>query len=393
MYNIQTLNKIAHCGTDLMDKSKYNVGEDVANPAAILVRSASMHEMELSDSLLAIARAGAGTNNIPIDKCSEKGIVVFNTPGANANAVKELILTALLISSRKIPAAIDWAKTLKGQGDEVSKLIEKGKSQFAGPEIKGKKLGVIGLGAIGAMVANAAVDLGMEVYGADPFLSVGGALHLSTKVKYVKTTTDVKSNKEIFENCDYITLHAPATPDTKNMINAETIAMMKKNVRLLNFARGDLVDDQAVIDALANGGMAAYATDFPTDALIGVEGVIALPHLGASTPESEDNCAVMACQQLIDYIENGNIKNSVNLPNVSMAMSGDAKVCLIHRNVEGLINKISAVTAEAKINIENMESKSKKDMAYTVLDVKGSTDGLMEKFKAIDAVLNVRIIK
>ncbi len=393
MYNIQTLNKIAHCGTDLMDKSKYNVGEDVANPAAILVRSASMHEMELSDSLLAIARAGAGTNNIPIDKCSEKGIVVFNTPGANANAVKELILTALLISSRKIPAAIDWAKTLKGQGDEVSKLIEKGKSQFAGPEIKGKKLGVIGLGAIGAMVANAAVDLGMEVYGADPFLSVGGALHLSTKVKYVKTTTDVKSNKEIFENCDYITLHAPATPDTKNMINAETIAMMKKNVRLLNFARGDLVDDKAVIEALANGGMAAYATDFPTDALIGVEGVIALPHLGASTPESEDNCAVMACQQLIDYIENGNIKNSVNLPNVSMAMSGDAKVCLIHRNVEGLINKISAVTAEAKINIENMESKSKKDMAYTVLDVKGSTDGLMEKFKAIDAVLNVRIIK
>lgn len=393
MYNIQTLNKIAHCGTDLMDKSKYNVGEDVANPVAILVRSASMHEMELSDSLLAIARAGAGTNNIPIDKCSEKGIVVFNTPGANANAVKELILTALLISSRKIPAAIDWAKTLKGQGDEVSKLIEKGKSQFAGPEIKGKKLGVIGLGAIGAMVANAAVDLGMEVYGADPFLSVGGALHLSTKVKYVKTTTDVKSNKEIFENCDYITLHAPATPDTKNMINAETIAMMKKNVRLLNFARGDLVDDKAVIEALANGGMAAYATDFPTDALIGVEGVIALPHLGASTPESEDNCAVMACQQVIDYIENGNIKNSVNLPNVSMAMSGDAKVCLIHRNVEGLINKISAVTAEAKINIENMESKSKKDMAYTVLDVKGSTDGLMEKFKAIDAVLNVRIIK
>ena len=393
MYNIQTLNKIAHCGTDLMDKSKYNVGEDVANPAAILVRSASMHEMELNDSLLAIARAGAGTNNIPIDKCSEKGIVVFNTPGANANAVKELILTALLISSRKIPAAIDWAKTLKGQGDEVSKLIEKGKSQFAGPEIKGKKLGVIGLGAIGAMVANAAVDLGMDVYGADPFLSVGGALHLSTKVKYVKTTTDVKSNKEIFENCDYITLHAPATPDTKNMINTETIAMMKKNVRLLNFARGDLVDDKAVIEALANGGMAAYATDFPTDALIGVEGVIALPHLGASTPESEDNCAVMACQQLIDYIENGNIKNSVNLPNVSMAMSGDAKVCLIHRNVEGLINKISAVTAEAKINIENMESKSKKDMAYTVLDVKGSTDGLMEKFKAIDAVLNVRIIK
>ena len=393
MYNIQTLNKIAHCGTDLMDKSKYNIGEDVSNPAAVLVRSASMHDMELSDSLLAIARAGAGTNNIPIEKCSEKGIVVFNTPGANANAVKELIVAGLLISSRKIPAAIDWAKTLKGQGDEVGKLVEKGKSQFAGPEIKGKKLGVIGLGAIGALVANAAVDLGMEVYGADPFLSVGGALNLSTSVKYVKTTTDIKSCKEIFENCDYITLHAPATPDTKNMINAETIAMMKKNVRLLNFARGDLVDDKAVIEALKNGGMAAYVTDFPTDALIGVEGVIALPHLGASTPESEDNCAVMACQQVIDYIENGNIKNSVNLPNVSMNMTGDAKVCIIHRNVEGLITKISAVTAEAKVNIENMESKSKKDMAYTVLDVKGNTDGLTDKFKAIDAVMGVRIIK
>ena len=393
MYNIQTLNKIAHCGTDLMDKSKYNIGEDVSNPAAVLVRSASMHDMELSDSLLAIARAGAGTNNIPIEKCSEKGIVVFNTPGANANAVKELIVAGLLISSRKIPAAIDWAKTLKGQGDEVGKLVEKGKSQFAGPEIKGKKLGVIGLGAIGALVANAAVDLGMEVYGADPFLSVGGALNLSPGVKYVKTTTDIKSCKEIFENCDYITLHAPATPDTKNMINAETIAMMKKNVRLLNFARGDLVDDKAVIEALNNGGMAAYVTDFPTDALIGVEGVIALPHLGASTPESEDNCAVMACQQIIDYLENGNIKNSVNLPNVSMVMTGDAKVCVIHKNVEGLITKISAVTAEAKVNIENMESKSKKDMAYTVLDVTGNTDGLIEKFKAIDAVLGVRIIK
>lgn len=387
MYNIQTLNKIAACGTDLMDKSKYKVGEDIANPCAILVRSASMHEMELGGDLLAIARAGAGTNNIPIDKCSEKGIVVFNTPGANANAVKELVITALLLCSRKIPAAIDWAKTLKGKGDEVGKLVEKGKSQFAGPEIKGKKLGVIGLGAIGALVANAAVDLGMEVYGADPYLSVMGALHLSTKIKYVK------SNKEIFENCDYITIHVPATADTKGMINAEAIASMKKNVRILNFARGELVDDKAIIDALATGGMAAYVTDFPTDALIGVEGVIALPHLGASTPESEDNCAVMACKELMDYIENGNITNSVNLPNVSMAMAGDAKVCIIHKNVEGLISKISAVTAEAKVNIENMESKSKKNIAYTVLDIVGNASGLEEKFKAIDAVLGVRIIK
>ncbi|HBH95147.1 MAG TPA: 3-phosphoglycerate dehydrogenase [Ruminococcaceae bacterium] len=387
MYNIQTLNKIAACGTDLMDKSKYKVGEDITNPCAVLVRSASMHETELPEGLLAIARAGAGTNNIPVDKCSEKGIVVFNTPGANANAVKELVVASLFLCSRRIPAAIDWAKTLKGKGDEVGKLVEKGKSQFAGPEIKGKKLGVIGLGAIGALVANAAVDLGMEVYGADPFLSVMGALHLSTKIKYVK------SNKEIFENCDYISVHVPLTPETKGMINAEAIASMKKTVRILNFARGDLVDDKAIIEALNNGGMAAYVTDFPTDALIGVDGVIALPHLGASTPESEDNCAVMACKELMDYIENGNITNSVNLPNVSMVMTGDAKVCIIHKNVEGLINKVSAVTAEAKVNIENMESKSKKNVAYTVLDIKGNSDGLTEKFKAIDEVLGVRIIK
>ena len=387
MYNIKTLNKIAACGTDLMDKSKYTIGDEVENPAAILVRSASMHEMELNSGLLAIARAGAGTNNIPIEKCSEQGVVVFNTPGANANAVKELVLLGLLISSRKIPAAIEWAKTLKGKGDEVSKLVEKGKSQFVGPEIAGKKLGVIGLGAIGAKVANAAAALGMEVLGADPFLSVNAALTLSPSVKYVKT------NKEIFESCDYITLHAPSTPDTKGMINAETIAMMKKNVRILNFARGDLVVDDAIIEALANGGMAAYVTDFPSDALIGVEGVVALPHLGASTPESEDNCAIMACKELIDYIENGNITNSVNLPNITMSHTGDAKVCIIHKNVEGLINKITAVTAEAKINIENMESKSKKDNAYTVLDVKGNTDGLTDKFKAIESVISVRIIK
>ncbi len=387
MHNILTMNKIAACGTDLLDKSKYTVSDSVENPAGILVRSASLHEMEMPSNLLAIARAGAGTNNIPIDKCSEKGIVVFNTPGANANAVKEMVLAGLFLSNRKIAAAIDWCKTLKGKGDEVGTLVEKGKSQFVGPEIKGKKLGVIGLGAIGALVANAALGLGMEVYGADPFLSVGGALHLSDHVKYVK------SNKEIFENCDYITLHAPANADTKNMINAETIALMKKNVRILNFARASLVDSQAIIDALAGGGIACYVTDFPTDDLIGVDGVVAIPHLGASTPESEDNCAVMACRQIADYIENGNITNSVNLPNVSVVMTGDAKVCIIHKNVEGIITKVAAVMAEAKINIENMESKSKKDNAYTVLDVTGNTDGIIEKLKAIESVVAVRIIK
>lgn len=387
MYNIQTLNKIAACGTDLFDKEKYTFGEDIADPSAILVRSASMHELELGGNLLAIARAGAGTNNIPIDKCSEKGIVVFNTPGANANAVKELVIAGLLLSSRKIPASMEWIKTLKGKGDEVGKLVEKGKSQFAGPEIKGKKLGIIGLGAIGALVAGAAAALGMEVYGADPFLSVDGALRLPATVHYVK------SNKEIFETCDYITLHAPATADTKGMINAETIATMKKSVRILNFARGDLVDSKAILDALANGGMAAYVTDFPSDDMIGAEGVIAIPHLGASTPESEDNCAVMAVNELIAYLEKGDIINSVNLPSVSLAATGDAKICVIHKNVEGLISKITACVSESGLNIENMASRSKKDMAYTVLDVKGSADGVSDKIKTVANVISVRIIK
>ncbi len=387
MYNIQTLNKIAACGTNLLDKSKYTVGDDAANPDAILVRSAAMHDMELGSNLLAIARAGAGVNNIPIDKCSEKGIVVFNTPGANANAVKELVIAGLLMSSRKIPASMEWIKTLKGKGDEVGKLVEKGKSQFVGPEIMGKKLGVIGLGAIGILVANACAELGMEVYGADPFLSVENALKLSGKVHYVK------SNKDIFEQCDYITLHVPALPDTKGMINEEAIASMKKTVRLLNFSRDSLVDEKAIINALANGGMACYVTDFATDALIGVEGVVALPHLGASTPESEDNCAVMAVKEVMDYIENGNIKNSVNLPNVEMSISGNAKICVIHKNAEGLLNSITAPVSAAGMNIENMVSKSKKDYAYTCLDVKGDVTGIEASLKSVDGVVAVRVIK
>lgn len=387
MYNIQTLNKIAACGTDLLDKSKYTFGDEVANPDAILVRSAAMHDMEFGSNLLAIARAGAGVNNIPIDKCSEKGIVVFNTPGANANAVKELVICALLLSSRKIPASMEWVKTLKGKGDEVSKLVEKGKSQFVGPEIMGKKLGVIGLGAIGVLVANAAAALGMEVYGADPFLNVEQALKLSGKVHYVK------SNKEIFEQCDYITLHVPATGDTKGMINAEAIASMKKSVRLLNFSRDSLVVEDDVISALENGGMAVYVTDFGSDNLIGHENVIVLPHLGASTPESEDNCAVMAVNEVVDYIENGNIKNSVNLPNMEMAISGSAKICVIHKNVEGVINNITAPISAAGMNIENMQSKSKKDYAYTCLDVSGNPSGIEDKLKSVENVVSVRVIK
>ncbi|MCH5204973.1 MAG: 3-phosphoglycerate dehydrogenase [Oscillospiraceae bacterium] len=387
MYNIQTLNKIAACGTDLLDKGKYAISDDAANPDAILVRSAAMHDMELGSNLLAIARAGAGVNNIPIEKCSERGIVVFNTPGANANAVKELVICGLLLASRKIVPSTAWIETLKGKGDEVGKLVEKGKSQFTGPEIMGKKLGVIGLGAIGILVANAAAALGMDVYGADPFLSVDNALKLSRSIHYVK------SNDEIFDKCDYITLHVPATPDTKGMINAENIAKMKKNVRLLNFARGDLVDDKAVLDALANGGMACYVTDFATDALIGAENVIAFPHLGASTPESEDNCAVMACKEIADYIENGNIKNSVNLPNMEMAITGSAKICVIHKNVEGVINNITSPISALGLNIENMQSKSKKDYAYTCLDVSGNPTGIEDKLKVVPHVVGVRVVK
>ena len=387
MINVLTLNKIAACGTDLLDKSKYTVGDDIANPDAILVRSASMHEMELPANLLAVARAGAGVNNIPIDKCSEQGVVVFNTPGANSNAVKELAICALLLSSRKIPAAMDWIKTLKGKGDEVGKLVEKGKSQFVGPEIMGKKLGVIGLGAIGILVANAAAELGMDVYGADPFLSVENALKLSGKVHYVK------SNKEIFEKCDYITLHVPALPDTKGMINAEAIASMKKTVRLLNFARDTLVDEKAIIDALANGGMACYVTDFATDGLIGLDGVVAMPHLGASTPESETNCAVMAANELSDYLKNGNITHSVNLPDVSQPRVGGKRICIIHRNEPGAISAITGILTAANLNIENMVNKGRKNVAYTMLDVTGNVDaGLTAQLSGIDAAIRVRIL-
>lgn len=384
MYNILTLNKIAACGTDLLPKDNYAISDSEANPDAVVVRSASMHEMELGSNLLAIARAGAGVNNIPIDKCSEKGIAVFNTPGANANAVKELVIAGLLLSSRKIVPSTEWIKTLKGKGDEVGKLVEKGKSQFVGPEISGKKLGVIGLGAIGALVANAALALGMEVYGADPFLSDAANKRLSPDVRIVA------GNDDIYKTCDYISIHAPATPETKGMINADNIAKMKDGVRILNFARADLVDSKAIIDALASGKMAAYATDFATDDLLCVENVIAIPHLGASTPESEDNCAVMACNEVKNYLEKGDILNSVNLPNVAIDKTGDAKICVISKAADGIADKISAA---AGITVANCASGTKKDMAYTVLDVKGDADAAKAKIEAVDGVIKVRVIK
>lgn len=386
MYRIKCLNKISAVGTSRLG-SGYVCGEDVENPDAILVRSASMHEMELPKGLLAVARAGAGVNNIPLDACSEHGIAVFNTPGANANAVKELVLAALLLSSRRIVPGIEWAITLKGQGDEVAKLVEKGKGQFAGPEISGKTLGVIGLGAIGILVANAAHALGMEVYGYDPYLSVDAAWGLSRAIHHARTLD------EVYAASDYVTIHVPLVPDTKGMIGAEAVSKMKDGVRILNFARGGLVVTQDVLAALESGKVACYATDFPDESLLGKEGVIAVPHLGASTPESEDNCARMAVSELTEYLESGNIRNSVNLPSVSMPRSGFTRICMIHRNIPNTISKLSGILAGAGINIENMESKSRKEYAYTILDVTGDVkDTTSEHLEQLPEIVRARVI-
>lgn len=386
MYNILTLNKIAKVGLAQLGEN-YTVADECANPDAVLVRSAAMHDMELPESLLAIARAGAGTNNIPIDKCTENGIVVFNTPGANANAVKELVIAGMLISSRDVIGGIEWAKTLKGNGAQVGKMVEKGKSQFVGPEIMGKKLGVIGLGAIGALVANAAVALGMDVYGFDPFISIDGAWRLSRSVRHVVNLD------EIFANCDYITVHVPLTPDTKELINAESIAKMKDGVRILNFARDALVNSTDILAGINTGKIAAYVTDFATDDILGEKGVIVLPHLGASTPESEENCAVMAAQEVKAYLETGSIINSVNLPAMNVPMTTDTRFCVIHRNVPTILNQITAKIGDCGANIENMESKSRGDYAYTVLDVTGNTENVDAQIKTIDGVVRVRVIK
>ena len=387
MFKYHCLNPISAVGMNKLDEN-YVKTENADEADVILVRSAKMHEMEFGKNLKAIARAGAGVNNIPLDKCAEEGIVVFNTPGANANGVKELVIAALLLTSRKIVPGIEWAGTLKGKGDEVGKLVEKGKSSFVGPEIAGKTLGVVGLGAIGILVANAAEALGMKVMGYDPFLSVEGAWGLSSNTQRALTL------EEIYANCDYISLHVPLTPDTKEMINAATIAQMKEHVRILNFARGDLVNNTDLLKALSDGKVAAYATDFPNDALLGVENVLAIPHLGASTPESEDNCACMAADEIKDYLENGNIKNSVNLPNVSMPRENGAKrVCIIHQNIPNMISTLTGVLANIGVNIENMQSKSKKEYAYTILDVTGNVnDDTVKAINDNDGIIFVRVI-
>ncbi|MBQ9742308.1 MAG: 3-phosphoglycerate dehydrogenase [Ruminococcus sp.] len=386
MYNILTLNKIAAIGTNRLG-ANYTIGDDVQNPDAVLVRSASMHDMDMPESLLAIARAGAGTNNIPTDKCAEQGIVVFNTPGANANAVKELVIAGLFLASRDVIGGIDWAKGLKGKGDEVGKLVEKGKSQFVGPEILGKKLGVIGLGAIGILVANTAVSLGMDVYGYDPFLSVDAAWKLNKNIHHAA------SMDEIFKECDYITIHIPLNDKTKNTINADTIAMMKDGVRILNYSRAGLVDSAAMIEALENDKVAKYVTDFATDDILCVKNTVCLPHLGASTPESEDNCAVMAADQVKDYLENGNIINSVNFPNLSMPRSGDTRICVLHYNKPNVIAAITNTIAAQGANIENMESKSRGEYGYMVLDVTGSNAEAIKATDALEDVIRVRVIE
>lgn len=384
MYNILTLNKIAAVGTDKFDGAKYTVSDKCSAPDAIMVRSAKMHDMEFSDNLLAIARAGAGVNNIPVDKCAEQGIVVFNTPGANANAVKEIALCGLLMASRKIPEAMQWAQTLKGSGAEVGKMVEKGKSNFAGCEIMGKTLGLIGLGAIGGKLANIAISLGMNVIGYDPFLSVGAALSLKPQVKVTANIND------IYANADYISLHLPYNAETKDTINKETIALCKDGVKLLNFARGELVNSEDIIEAVGSGKVARYVVDFPCDEILGVENIVAIPHLGASTEESEDNCAVMAANELIDYIERGTIRNSVNFPNAELAKTGDALVCVLHKNTPAIISQVTAAVSDKGANIENLVNKSKKDWAYTILDVNGEVD--VEAINAVDGVVKVRVL-
>lgn len=386
MYNIKTLNKISNVGLSKFDKSKYVCGDDIENPDAIMVRSASMHDMEMPKSLLAIARAGAGTNNIPVADCADKGIVVFNTPGANANAVKELVILGLLLSSRKVTKAIDWCKTIKDEGDNVGKTVEKGKSAFAGPEIKGKTLGVIGLGAIGRLVADAAVDLGMKVVGYDPFFPADAQL---------KAGITVNNNlDEIFPVVDYLTVHVPLTDDTKEMINRESIDKMKNTVRIMNFARGALANSDDVIEALEDGRMAAYVTDFPDAKLIGVDGVIAIPHLGASTPESEENCAVMGASELIDYLENGNIKNSVNMPTVAMAKSGSVRVTVIHKNQPNMIAFITDTISKDGVNIASFEDKNRGAIAYSIIDCDTDVStSVVSDIEKIDGVIKVRVIK
>ncbi len=386
MNKIKLMNKIAAVGTDIFNRSRFAVSAELEAPDAIMVRSAALHDMPLNPELKAIARCGAGVNNIPVERCTEAGIVVFNTPGANANGVKELALAALVLASRDVVGGIEWVKSLAGTGD-IAKAVEAGKGAYVGYEISGKTIGVIGLGAIGGMVATTATHLGMRVLGCDPYLTVSGAWSLSRNVRKAAAYED------IYREADYITLHVPATPQTKGMINRETIAMMKDGVRILNLARADLVDAAAVKEGLACGKISAYVTDFPTDETVGVKGIIAIPHLGASTMESEDNCAVMAAQELVEYLENGNICNSVNYPTVAIPHNGASRICILHRNIPNVLNNITGFISAKGINIANLSNGSKGDSAYTIveLDAPAPADSAAA-LSALGGIIRVRIL-
>ncbi len=387
MKKIHCLNAIASVGTDIFNEN-YKLTDNINEADAVMVRSAAMGDMEFSKNLLAIARAGAGVNNIPLERCADAGIVVFNTPGANANGVKELVICGMLLAARDVVGGIEWTRSIK-DSDTISKDVEKGKKNFAGGEIKGKKLGVIGLGAIGAEVANAAASLGLEVFGYDPYISVNSAWRLSRKIKHI---TDIN---EIFRNCDYITLHLPLTNDNKGMIGKDSIAEMKDGVIILNFARDLLVDDDEMEKALESGKVARYVTDFPNTKSAKMEKAIVIPHLGASTKESEDNCAVMAANELVDYLENGNIKNSVNFPSCDMGVcQAEGRVAILHKNIPNMIGQITSAFAKNGYNISDLTNKSKGTKAYTLIDIESkASDKLVDELNSIDGVLKVRVIK
>ncbi len=383
MKNINLMNKIAKVGTDVFDPAKYNVSDACETVDAIMVRSAKLHDMEFPAELKAIARCGAGVNNIPVDKCTENGVVVFNTPGANANGVKELAVCALILAARDVIGGIEWAKTLEGT-DGVAKAVEAGKGAYVGTELMGKKLGVIGLGAIGGLVANAANALGMTVVGCDPFITPAAAWNLAPSVKQAATYED------IFKTCDYITLHVPATAQTKNMICEKTLSMMKDGVKIINLARAELVNAEDMKKAIENKKVAKYVTDFPTEETVGANGIINIPHLGASTNESEDHCAVMAAKQLDEYLTNGNIKNSVNYPNVSLPHTASARVCVMHKNIPNMLSQITAAFASVNVNIENLANGSKGDYAYTIVETNEKVnDTVVNTVMNIDGVIKV----
>jgi D-3-phosphoglycerate dehydrogenase / 2-oxoglutarate reductase len=387
MFQILTLNKISEKGLNLFDADRYAYGSEIENPDGILVRSQKMHEMELPGSLKAIARAGAGVNNIPLDRCTERGVVVFNTPGANANGVKELVIAGMLLSSRKIYQGMQWVHSIKDQGDEIPALVEKEKSRFAGPEIAGKTLGVIGLGAIGVMVANAAEGMNMRVIGYDPFISVESAWGLS------KSVERAKSVESLLSRVDYLSIHIPLNDETRGFINTARIARMRSGVRILNFSRGGLVNDPDLAEALKSGAVAAYVTDFPEKDILDAPNVYPIPHLGASTPESEENCAVMAVRQIKDFLETGNIKNSVNFPECVMDPNGGRRIIIANRNIPNMVGQITAIVAEKNLNIQDLLNKHHGDVAYNIIDIEGEIDeATLDRIRQIEGVIMARMV-